>query len=101
VTTPSTTAQVEPPAAAGEAFDATFAARRYGRVNLLICHAPQPTGKARKLMRIFVMPNQTRATGPRPGAVNHLDLVTTTQHTYAENHVVSGQRLPANLRERR
>jgi len=53
-------AQVEPPAAAGEAFGATIAAWRYGRVNSWICHAPQRTGKARILKRIFVMPNQNR-----------------------------------------
>ena len=60
VTAARAAAQVEPPAAAGEAFDATIAARRYGRVNSLICHAPQPTGKARNLMRIFAMPNQNQ-----------------------------------------
>jgi len=42
----SAAAQVEPPSAAGEAFDATVAARRYGRVNSVIWHAPQPTRKA-------------------------------------------------------
>ena len=45
--------QVEPPAAAGEAFDTTVAARRYGRVNSWICHAPQPTGNAPRRMRIL------------------------------------------------
>src|SRR5258708_26676923 len=63
VTATRAAAQVEPPAAAGEAFDATIAAWRCGRVNSWIGHAPQPTGKARNLERIFVMPNQNRAVG--------------------------------------
>jgi len=58
VTAASTAAQVEPPPAAGQAFDATIAARRYARVNSCIYHAPQPTGKALALKTILVIPSQ-------------------------------------------